>query len=131
MLLLNMVTSEELVDDEDYKEILDDINEECGKYGEVEGVRIPRPTPKSKKWEPTDGATATAEKNRKADEESGVGRVYVLYREMESAEKAMKAIGGRQFAGRTILAASVSEVSRTIKILKNLVKSATDLYDLV
>ena len=114
MLLLNMVTADELYDDADYKDILEDISEECGKYGEVEGVRVPRPVPKSKKWEPSDSAAMTAEKNRKADEESGVGRVYVMYRDVDSAKKAMRAIGGRQFAGRTILVASVLEVSREV-----------------
>ena len=111
MLLLNMVTADELYDDQDYKEILEDISDECGKYGEVEGVRVPRPVPKSKKWEPSDSAASTAEKNRKADEEAGVGRVYVMYKNVEMAQKAMKAIGGRQFAGRTILVATVPEVS--------------------
>ncbi len=111
MLLLNMVTQDELYSDADYNDIVEDINEECGKYGEVEGVRIPRPVPKSKKWEPSDSAAATIEKNRKADQETGVGRVYVMYKDIESTGKAMKAIGGRQFAGRTILVASVPEVS--------------------
>jgi splicing factor U2AF subunit len=110
MLLLNMVTTDELYSDDDYADILEDINEECGKYGEIEGVRIPRPIPKSTKWAPSDTAAATAEKNRKADEEAGVGRVYVMYKEIESVAKAMKSIGGRQFGGRTILVASVSEV---------------------
>ncbi len=110
MLLLNMVTPEELIKDDDYEEIMEDIKDECGKYGEIEGVRIPRPVPKSKRWEPSDSAAMTAEKNRKADEENGVGRVYVMYRDIEGTKKAMKAIGGRQFGGRTILVASVSEV---------------------
>lgn len=109
MLLLNMVEPDELYSDEDYNDILEDINEECSKYGEVEGVRVPRPVPKSKKWEPTDSAAATAAKAKEADDEAGVGRVFVLFREVESTKKAMKAIGGRQFAGRTILVASVSE----------------------
>ncbi|ORY33015.1 hypothetical protein BCR39DRAFT_520733 [Naematelia encephala] len=109
MLMLNMVTPDELYDDQDYQDILEDINEECSKYGEIEGVRIPRPTPKSKKWEPADSAAITAEKNRRADEVAGVGRVYVCYKDVESADKAMKAIGGRQFGGRTILVASVPE----------------------
>ncbi|KAL1407528.1 hypothetical protein Q8F55_006961 [Vanrija albida] len=109
MLMLNMVTSDELYDDQEYGEILEDIRDECSKYGEVEGVRIPRPVPKSTKWEPSDSAAQTAEKNRKLDEENGVGRVYVMYADMASAEKAMKALGGRQFGGRTILVASVSE----------------------
>ncbi|KAG2460969.1 U2AF2 factor, partial [Polypterus senegalus] len=33
--LLNMVMAEELVDDEEYEEILEDIREECGKYGSI------------------------------------------------------------------------------------------------
>lgn len=117
MLLLNMVTPEELYVDADYNDIVEDINDECGKYGEVEGVRIPRPVPKSKKWEPSDSAAATIEKNRKADEKAGVGRVYVMYRDIASTAEAMKAIGGRQFAGRTILVASVPEV-RLVLLVK-------------
>lgn len=41
--LLNMVMPEELVDDEDYEEILEDIREECCKYGTVRSIEIPRP----------------------------------------------------------------------------------------
>jgi hypothetical protein len=36
--------------------------------------------------------------------------VYVMYKALESTEKAMKALGGRQFANRTILVANVPEV---------------------
>lgn len=111
ILMLNMVTADELYDDQDYNEIVEDITDELGKYGEVEGVRVPKPVPKSKTWQPTDSAALTAEKNRKADEEAGVGRVFVMYKDLEGTKKAMKAIGGRQFAGRTILVASVPEVS--------------------
>jgi hypothetical protein len=38
-----MVTAEELVDTQDYQDILEDIREECEKYGVVDGLRIPRP----------------------------------------------------------------------------------------
>lgn len=41
--LLNMVMPEELVDDEDYEEILEDIRDECCKYGSVRSIEIPRP----------------------------------------------------------------------------------------
>lgn len=41
--LLNMVMPEELVDDDDYEEILEDIREECCKYGSVRSIEIPRP----------------------------------------------------------------------------------------
>ena len=37
LVLMNMVTPEELTDDEEYEDILEDIKEECSKYGEREG----------------------------------------------------------------------------------------------
>ena len=41
--LMNMVTPEELVDDEEYDDILEDIKNECSKYGLVRSLEIPRP----------------------------------------------------------------------------------------
>merc|ERR1712203_506927 len=43
--LLNMVVEEELVDEEEYEDILEDIREEFGKFGEVKSIEIPRPVP--------------------------------------------------------------------------------------
>ena len=42
-LLLCAVTDEELADDAEYADILEDMREECGKYGRVAAVHIPRP----------------------------------------------------------------------------------------
>lgn len=41
--LLNMLMPEELLDDDDYEEILEDVREECCKYGSVRSIEIPRP----------------------------------------------------------------------------------------
>lgn len=41
--LMNMVTPEELVDEEEYEDIVEDIREECCKYGIVRSIEIPRP----------------------------------------------------------------------------------------
>lgn len=41
--LLNMVTPEDLTDEEEYEDILEDIKEECNKYGVVRSLEIPRP----------------------------------------------------------------------------------------
>lgn len=41
--LLNMVTPDELRDEEEYEDILEDIKEECSKYGIVRSIEIPRP----------------------------------------------------------------------------------------
>jgi hypothetical protein len=39
------VTLEELSDDQEYADIMEDMKEECGKYGAVVQVHIPRPPP--------------------------------------------------------------------------------------
>ena len=36
LVLMNMVSEEELRDDEEYEEILEDIRDECSKYGTLE-----------------------------------------------------------------------------------------------
>lgn len=41
--LMNMVSEDDLMDDEDYEDILDDIRLECSKYGFVKSIDIPRP----------------------------------------------------------------------------------------
>ena len=41
--LMNMVSEDDLMDDEDYEDILDDIRMECSKYGFVKSIDIPRP----------------------------------------------------------------------------------------
>lgn len=38
-----MVTPDELRDEEEYEDILEDIREECSKYGVVRSLEIPRP----------------------------------------------------------------------------------------
>ena len=43
--LLNMVMPDELTDEEEYEDILEDIREECSKFGSVKSIEIPRPVP--------------------------------------------------------------------------------------
>lgn len=112
MLMLNMVTPEELYDDQEYQEIIEDINEECSKYGQVEGVRVPRPVKRETKWAPGETATNAKQAAAAADEEAGVGKVFVLFKDLDGVSRAMQNIAGRSFGGRTILCANVSEVSR-------------------
>ncbi|KAF9485468.1 hypothetical protein BDN70DRAFT_795574 [Pholiota conissans] len=111
LLMLNMVTTEDLVDDADYGDLYEDVKEECSNYGTVEDLRIPRPVKKDKsKW----GETGiTAQDAARLDEAAGVGRVYVKYESPESASKALNALAGRSFAGRSIIATLLSEDSQT------------------
>ncbi|KAG8726110.1 hypothetical protein FRC12_023695, partial [Ceratobasidium sp. 428] len=52
LLLLNMVAPEDLTDDSEYEEIVEDIRDECSKFGPVRTLVIPRPAKKEKsKWD--------------------------------------------------------------------------------
>lgn len=87
--ILNMVSVDELVIDEDHKEITEDITEECTKYGKVEEVKIPRPVP-----------TVNGKVDIKASEAvKDLGKVFVLFEKPEEATAALRAIAGRQFGG--------------------------------
>jgi len=79
LVMLNMVTPEELQNEEEYKEIFEDIELECKKYGEVLSVSLPRPG------------------------EPGVGKVFVEFADASHAARARAEIEGRQFASRTVL----------------------------
>ncbi|KAI0483026.1 hypothetical protein GGR56DRAFT_622630 [Xylariaceae sp. FL0804] len=82
--LLNMVTPEELMDNDDYQEICEDVQEECGKFGQIVGLKVPRPTGGSR-------------------QSAGVGKIYVKFDTTDSAKKALRALAGRKFADRTVV----------------------------
>lgn len=112
LLMLNMVVTEDLVDDQEYADLFEDVKEECSKYGVVEDLRIPRPVKRDKaKW--GESGHDNAMTAQRVDEAAGVGRVYVKYREGYAAAQALKALAGRSFAGRSIIATLLTEDSQT------------------
>ncbi|KAH7328850.1 hypothetical protein B0I35DRAFT_473513 [Stachybotrys elegans] len=82
--LLNMVTAEELMDNDDYEEICEDVRDECGKYGKIVELKIPRPSGGSR-------------------QSAGVGKIFVKFDSKESSTKALNALAGRKFADRTVV----------------------------
>lgn len=115
--LLNMVTAEELIDNQEYEgtfkpllcflwrpryatilmevflqEICEDIKEECEKYGQVLEMKVPRPSGGSR-------------------QSNGVGKIFVKYDNADSARTALQALAGRKFADRTVVTTYFSEVS--------------------
>lgn len=82
--LLNMVTAEELLDNDDYEEICEDVQDECSKFGKVEALKVPRPSGGSR-------------------QSAGVGKIFVKFDTNESAKKALNALAGRKFADRTVV----------------------------
>ncbi|KAK3628177.1 hypothetical protein LTR56_018789 [Elasticomyces elasticus] len=88
--LMNMITPEELMDAEEADEILQDVKEECLKYGPVLDVKMPRPNSGSRQG-------------------NGIGKIYIKYESSESAQKALAALAGRKFADRTVVATFYGE----------------------
>uniref|UniRef100_D8Q0G7 Splicing factor U2AF subunit n=1 Tax=Schizophyllum commune (strain H4-8 / FGSC 9210) TaxID=578458 RepID=D8Q0G7_SCHCM len=113
LLMLNMVTPDDLVDDDEYGDLLEDIKEECSKFGPVEDLRVPRPVKKEKKWAPGEGGREAAVEAQRADEAAGVGRVYVKFVDAKDAAVALKSLAGRSFAGRSIIATLLNDESQT------------------
>jgi len=81
--LLNMVVEDELKDDEEYEDILDDIREECSKFGEVKSVEIPRPVP--------------------GVEVPGLGKVFIEFTSSSDCQAAQLSLTGRKFSNRVVV----------------------------
>lgn len=114
LLMLNMVTPEDLVDDQEYQDICEDVKDECSNFGVIEDIRIPKPMKRDKaRWAPGESTQQVALDARRTDEAAGVGRVYVKYADGVAAASALKALAGRSFAGRSIIATLLSEDSQT------------------
>lgn len=114
LLMLNMVTPDDLTDDQEYGDLYEDVKEECSSFGIVEDLRIPRPVKKDKsKWAPGESGQLATQDAVRVDEAAGVGRVYVKYGDADSASRALKSLAGRSFAGRSIIATLLSEDSQT------------------
>ncbi|KAL3503255.1 hypothetical protein ACH5RR_037704 [Cinchona calisaya] len=83
--LTQVVTLDELKDDENYEDILEDMRMECGKFGALVNLVIPRPRPNG-------------------DPTPGVGNVFLEYADVESAAKAHQGLNARKFAGNQVVA---------------------------
>ncbi|KAK6121931.1 hypothetical protein DH2020_044321 [Rehmannia glutinosa] len=83
--LTQVVTVDELKDDDEYEDIVEDMRTECGKFGTLVNVVIPRPSPSG-------------------EMDPGVGKVFLEYADIESATKARQGLNGRKFGGNEVLA---------------------------
>ncbi|CAH1725993.1 unnamed protein product [Aphis gossypii] len=81
--LLNMVTPDELKDEEEYEDILEDIREECNKYGVVRSLEIPRPI--------------------EGIDVPGCGKVFIEFNAIGDCQKAQQALAGRKFNNRVVV----------------------------
>ncbi|KAH8511897.1 hypothetical protein H0E87_009177 [Populus deltoides] len=81
--LTEAITMEVLADDEEYEEILEDMREECCKFGTLINVVIPRPSQNEEKM-------------------PGAGKVFLEYSDTISCANARNALNGRKFGGNTV-----------------------------
>ena len=84
LVMMNMLSKVELVDDEEYEDVMDDIRLECVKAGEVISVKIPRPS--------ADGSPVP-----------GLGKVFVEFATIKDAEAGQGALSGRKFGDKTVV----------------------------
>jgi len=82
--LKNMLSENDLKSDEDYEEILEDTKEECGQFGALKNVIIPRSGP---------GAT----------------KIFLEYNSIDDAAGAIRGLSGRTFDGRKVNATFMTE----------------------
>ncbi|XP_048570894.1 splicing factor U2af large subunit A-like [Triticum urartu] len=83
--LTQVVSADELRDDEEYEDILEDMREEGRKYGNLVKAVIPRPDPS--------GAAVP-----------GVGKVFLEYADIDGSTKAKVGMHGRKFGGNQVVA---------------------------
>ncbi|KMZ72825.1 Splicing factor U2af large subunit B [Zostera marina] len=81
--LTEVISVDELKNDEEYAEILEDMREESGKFGSLVNIIIPRPS-------------STGE------DIPGVGKVFLEYEDISGSSKAKSALHGRKFGGSTV-----------------------------
>lgn len=80
LVLENVVTEEELRNDEEFADISMDMREECGRFGHIEALHIPRPPA------------------------AGTGRVFVRFASADQALAAHAVLHGRKFGGQPVQA---------------------------
>lgn len=83
--LINVLTPEDLMDDYEYRDIMDDIRFEASKYGAILHIEIPRPCKQT-------GLSCPA-----------VGKIYIKYQNLVSAKKAKYKMSGLKYNRRTVV----------------------------
>ncbi|XP_058081291.1 splicing factor U2af large subunit B isoform X5 [Magnolia sinica] len=83
--LTQVVSADELKDDEEYEDIMEDMRGEGGRFGTLVNIVIPRPNPNG---EPA----------------PGVGKVFLEYADTDGAAKARAGLNGRKFGGNHVVA---------------------------
>lgn len=94
--LANMVSSEEVNDDQEYEEILEDVKGECSQYGTVTSLVIPRV--------------------KEGFSEKSQGNIFVQFLDEQMAKKGLLSLSGRKFGNNIVVVEYYDETKFTNKI---------------
>ncbi|GAB5367422.1 hypothetical protein AAMO2058_001228700 [Amorphochlora amoebiformis] len=108
LVLFNMVRPGDLLEDDEYNEIRNEIGNECSKFGHLVDVVIPRPGGEEDDIEET-FSEEDEDEDIEAKQAPGVGRVFLQYNSKEDASKARSVLHGRRFADNLVKATFYSE----------------------
>lgn len=90
LVLLNMVTDDDLATDDEYQGLLEEVQEECAKFGKLLGMKIPR------------SPSATVQP-------SAIRKIFLEYATAQDAANAERELAGRQFGPNVVEASYYSE----------------------
>jgi RNA recognition motif-containing protein len=93
--LQHMLTKDDLVNDDEFNDIMEDTREECGQYGQLISVHIPKAG------------------------EAGATKIFLEYATSDDAAKAVKGLEGRTFDGRRVEATYFDETKFAKKEFTN------------
>jgi RNA recognition motif-containing protein len=89
LVLLHMVSDDDLATDEDYNGLVEEVRDECAKYGTLLQVQIPR-------------YVGTNSETGSTIEASALRKVYLSYATIEDAQRAQQELTGRQFGPNVV-----------------------------
>jgi len=109
LLLINLASPEDLLNEEEYNEILEDTREEMRKFGTVLSITAPRPPKPLPKEENTNNSIQDQHAILPTFIPWGAGKIFVEFKRKEEADKAQRAVAGRKYNGRQVLSGFYSE----------------------
>jgi RNA recognition motif-containing protein len=105
LVLLNMVSDSDLETDDEYNGLVEEVRDECAKYGTLLQVQIPR-------------YVGTSSETGITIEASALRKVYLSYATVEDAIKAQQELSGRQFGPNVVETQFYPETDFTVGLFR-------------
>lgn len=104
-----MVSTEELYDEDEYAGVLEDVHEECSKFGLIASVTIPRPPERLKVEEKSIFDGPIEAPPTPTEKVCPIARIYVEFERQEDCLRALNALAGRRYGGHIIVTSLYSQ----------------------